>query len=166
MAVCHCNLSQITVKLLNLCIYLAQIRQLGCCTCFIREYLTLCLHALRFHLFLLLHWAHARTGEKKKSCFCGHLSSKEYAMPCLLSNMPGVNYWRATDLLDTVQAHYLVKPSIKINRQGSLTLRIIPNSLSKRGVVEGTHYTSTNSREKYIHNSTHSNLCDPPWDPN
>ncbi len=58
---------------------------------------------------------------------------------------------RATDLLDTVHAHCVDRPSVKIDRQGSkrkTTPWIIPNSLAKRGVVDESRYTFMNSAEK------------------
>ncbi len=70
-------------------------------------------------------------------------------------------------LPDTVHAHYLDRPSVKIDRQDSqreTTPSIIPNSLAKRGVIEGTHYTFMNSGEKTIQNLINSNLYDPPRD--
>ncbi len=72
-----------------------------------------------------------------------------------------------SDSLDTV--HTQVKKSEKIDRQDSqrgTTPRIIPNSLAKGGVAEGTHYTCMNSNEKANQNLIVSNLYDPTQDPN
>ncbi len=97
--------------------------------------------------------------------------SAVHAQPSLVLDLQweplgrGEYHLRATDSPDTVHTDYLDRPSVKIDRQGSqreTTPWIIPNSLAKRGVVEGTHYIFMNSRKKTIQNLINSNLYDPP----